>query len=244
MNELITKQFDSQNVRIINIDGRPWFLAHDVTKILGYKNGRKATSDHCKGVTKRDTLTGGGMQSMTYVNKSDLLRLIVRSTLKAAEKFESWIFDEVLPSILESGSYSIAPKLPATYKEALQHLIIKVEENEKLELELSEAKPAIEFHEAVANADKGQSFDEIARVLGIGRNKLYKKLRAEMILKKGNLAYQKYIDQGYFVTVEIAFKRCGANMEAIDATSTKTLVTGKGLQWIQKKFFGGQLAVA
>ena len=132
-------------------------------------------------------------------------------------------------------------------KTALEYAKLFIESEEKrliLHDKVEKMKPKEEFYDSVANADKGQSFDEIARVLGIGRNKLYKRLRAEMILKKGNLSYQKYIDQGYFVTVEIAFKRCGANMEAIDATSTKTLVTGKGLQWIQKKFFGGQLVVA
>ena len=72
---------------------------------LGYVNPRKAVNDHCKGVTKRDTPTSSGVQSMSYINEGDLYRLIMKSKLPSAEKFESWVMDEVLPTIRKTGGY-------------------------------------------------------------------------------------------------------------------------------------------
>jgi prophage antirepressor-like protein len=77
----------------------------DVATALGYVNPRKAVNDHCKGVTKRDTPTSSGVQSMSYINEGDLYRLIMKSKLPSAEKFESWVMDEVLPTIRKTGGY-------------------------------------------------------------------------------------------------------------------------------------------
>lgn len=91
---------------MIEIDGKPYFVATDVATALGYASPRDAVSRHCKGVVKRDTPTSSGVQSMSYINEGDLYRLIMKSKLPSAEKFESWVMDEVLPSIRKTGSYS------------------------------------------------------------------------------------------------------------------------------------------
>lgn len=103
-------------IRTIEIDGKPYFVGTDVAKALGYSNPRKAIIDHCKGVTKRDTPTSSGIQSMSYINEGDLYRLIMKSKLPSAEKFESWVMDEVLPTIRKTGSY----QKPMTLEEQLQ----------------------------------------------------------------------------------------------------------------------------
>lgn len=95
------------DIRVIMIDDKPYFCGNDVAKALGYVNPRKALTDHCKGVTKRDTPTSSGVQSMSYISEGDMYRLIVSSHLESAEKFESWVFDEVLPSIRKTGGYQI-----------------------------------------------------------------------------------------------------------------------------------------
>ena len=105
-------------IRTIEIDGKPYFLGTDVAKALGYSNPRKAILDHCKGVTKRDTPTSSGVQSMSYINEGDLYRLIMKSKLPSAEKFESWVMDEVLPAIRKTGSY----QKPMTVAEQIQLL--------------------------------------------------------------------------------------------------------------------------
>ena len=103
-------------IRTIEIDGKPYFVGTDVAKALGYSNPRKAILDHCKGVTKRDTPTSSGVQSMSYINEGDLYRLIMKSKLPSAEKFESWVMDEVLPTIRKTGSY----QKPLTTVEQIQ----------------------------------------------------------------------------------------------------------------------------
>lgn len=106
MNELqIFNSEEFGEVRTIEIDGKPYFVATDVATALGYVNPRKAVNDHCKGVTKRDTPTSSGVQSMSYINEGDLYRLIMKSKLPSAEKFESWVMDEVLPTIRKTGGY-------------------------------------------------------------------------------------------------------------------------------------------
>jgi prophage antirepressor-like protein len=117
MNELhIFNSEEFGKIRTIEIDGKPYFVGTDVAKALGYSNPRKAILDHCKGVTKRDTPTSSGVQSMSYINEGDLYRLIMKSKLPSAEKFESWVMDEVLPTIRKTGSY----QKPLTTVEQIQ----------------------------------------------------------------------------------------------------------------------------
>jgi prophage antirepressor-like protein len=95
------------DIRTVEIDGEIWFVGSDVTSILGYSNGRDAISRHCKpkGVVKHDIPTRSGNQSVTFISEPNLYRLISRSQLPSAEDFESWIFEEVLPSIRKKGFY-------------------------------------------------------------------------------------------------------------------------------------------
>lgn len=119
MNELqIFNSEEFGEIRTIEIDGKPYFVGTDVAKALGYSNPRKAILDHCKGVTKRDTPTSSGVQSMSYINEGDLYRLIMKSKLPSAEKFETWVMDEVLPTIRKTGSY----QKPMTIAEQIQLL--------------------------------------------------------------------------------------------------------------------------
>lgn len=90
---------------ILLIDGKGYFPATRCAKALGYKNARDAILRHCKEVVKHDTLTEGGTQKVGYITEGDLYRLIVNSKLPAAERFERWVFDEVLPSLRKNSCY-------------------------------------------------------------------------------------------------------------------------------------------
>ena len=92
------------NIRTLETeDGKVLFCASDVASALGYSNTRDAISRHCKGVVKRDTLTNGGKQEMSFIPEGDVYRLIANSKLPDAVKFEAWVFDEVLPTIRKTG---------------------------------------------------------------------------------------------------------------------------------------------
>ena len=92
-------------IRTIQKNGEVLFCGADIAKALGYSNTRDALSRHCKGVVKCDTPTNGGVQSLGFISEGDVYRLIAHSKLPGAERFERWVFDEVLPSIRKNGYY-------------------------------------------------------------------------------------------------------------------------------------------
>lgn len=115
-------QFESYSVRVVvGGNGEPLFVGKDLCDALGYANPADAMSQHCKGVAKRYPLqTPGGRQEVRVLTEADMFRLIVNSTLPAAERFEGWVFEEVLPSIRKTGSYtapgaSVTPRVTSPY---------------------------------------------------------------------------------------------------------------------------------
>ena len=94
------------SVRTIIEDDKFYFVASDIAKALGYKNTSKAINDHCKHITKRYILDNAGVeQSMNIISESDVYRLIIKSKLPEAEKFEEWVMEDVLPQLRMSGVY-------------------------------------------------------------------------------------------------------------------------------------------
>jgi len=84
----------------------PLFVGKDICEALGYKNATDAMNDHCKGVAKRYPLqTAGGMQELRVISEPDVMRLVVSSTLPAAQAFERLVFEEILPTIRKTGKY-------------------------------------------------------------------------------------------------------------------------------------------
>lgn len=93
---------------VLEIEGKPWFPATACAKMLGYANPWKAINDHCKkdGLTKCEVIDNlGRTQSAKFITEGNLYRLIVHSKLPGAERFEKWVFDEVLPTIRRTGGY-------------------------------------------------------------------------------------------------------------------------------------------
>lgn len=103
-NSFMSEEFGE--IRTVIINGEPWFVANDVAKALGYINPSDATKKHCKRAEMQwgsDSL--GRPTEFKVIPEGDLYRLIAKSQLPKAEEFESWIFDEVLPSIRKTGGY-------------------------------------------------------------------------------------------------------------------------------------------
>lgn len=230
MNDIqIFNNLEFGEIRTIELDGKPYFAAHDVARALGYTNPSKATNDHCKNsIMRRGNDSLGRGQEIKFIPEGDLYRLIVRSNLPSAEHFERWVFDEVLPQIRQTGNYN----LPQTYAEALRALADQAEKTEQLRLENTEMKPKAEFFDAVAGSRTAISLGDVAKILAypkIGRNKLFEILRDRDILQNNNIPYQKYIDAGYFRVIE---QKYNAGDEV--RISLKTLVYQKGIDYIKK----------
>lgn len=147
-------------LRTIEENGKILFCASDVAKALGYSNPRDAISRHCRGVVKRDAPTQGGVQAIAFIPEGDVYRLITHSKLPGAEKFESWVFDDVLPSLRKDGYYSLAPQenKPDTRNDAVLQVLMKntevlqaiVQQNQQImialtNLSVSDAKRTMEI---------------------------------------------------------------------------------------------------
>lgn len=109
MNEMqVFQNSEFGELGVLEIEGKPWFPATACAKILGYANPRDAIGRHCveDGVVKHDVIDNlGRTQSTKFITEGNLYRLITHSKLPAAERFEKWVFDEVLPSIRKTGGY-------------------------------------------------------------------------------------------------------------------------------------------
>lgn len=241
-------------VRTIDENGNILFCGNDVAKALGYSIPRKAITDHCKGVLKRNTLTNGGNQQLSYIPESDLYRLIVKSELPSAEKFEKWVFDEVLPTIRKHGGYLTPEKLeevllnPDTLITLAQNLKAEQERNKLLTAKVAEDKPKVLFAEAVATSQSTILVGQLAKLLkqngiDIGQNRLFEWLRQNgyLIRQKGNnynLPTQRAMDLGLFRIKESTH----LNGDGVSVTTKTTKVTGKGQQYFIEKFLSEKTA--
>lgn len=130
MNEIeIFKNEEFGEVRTIEKNGSVLFCGSDIAKALGYARPADAISAHCKGVCILPTPSAGGVQNTKFIVEGDIYRLIAHSKLPSAERFERWVFDEVLPSIRKNGGYiSNADLMVNTYFSNLpdeQKVVIK-----------------------------------------------------------------------------------------------------------------------
>ena len=105
----IFKNEEFGSVRIIEEDGKYLFCGSDVAKALGYSRPNDAVARHCRATVKRRSPISGKMQEINFIPEGDVYRLIVHSKLPSAERFERWVFDEVLPSLRANGIYITDP---------------------------------------------------------------------------------------------------------------------------------------
>ena len=170
------------------------------------------------------------------ITKSDIYRLIVKSKLESADEFESWIFDEIMPSIETTGAYieegreeemvdvyfpSFSEEIKAgMVKDLIKQNKVLKEQNEQL----------TEFYDDLMNTQGYMSINTCAKELGIGEYKLLSFLRKKKVFfynkDKVNIPYERFRKEGKFVVKET---QChDGNYRAV------TYVTKKGLDYIRK----------
>jgi prophage antirepressor-like protein len=155
--QIITKSFNSSEVRIIVINGKEYFIAKDIASILQYKKTANAIKDHCKKPIEWQNLNKV-IDSMTIklhpqtkvILEPDVWRLIIKSEMPEAEKIETWIFEEVLPSIRKTGKYELKNSQPTQPVQTSQDFDIKSYTQQNRDLieliELINSKNAITLH--------------------------------------------------------------------------------------------------
>ena len=224
-------------VRTVTIDGVVYFVGIDIAKSLGYSNAAKAVSTHCKRAIKSDvdvsSQNGNAhkarkSQEMLVITKSDVYRLIVRSKLESADEFESWIFDEIMPTIEKTGAYieegreqEMVNYYFSSLSSDLQGQIVNelIEKNKELQ----------QFYDDLINTEGLYHMNTTAKELRIGRNTLFAYLRGKSIMfyqDGANIPYQRFMNQGLFRVIE---SPC-----ADGKYRPTTYATKKGLEYIRK----------
>ena len=245
----VNEEFGS--VRTIEENGKILFCGSDVAKALGYRRPKDAINAHCKGAVKRRLLTNGGVQEMKMISEGDVYRLISHSRLPSAEKFESWIFDDILPTIRRTGGYvsneemfieNYLPFLDEPYKNLFRLQMTFIS---KLNERIRNDKPLVDFALHVADSEDLIDMNAMAKLaraenISVGRNKLYSWLKRTGVLMSNNLPYQRYIDRGYFAVKESVFE-----VNGLKKTYRQTFVTGKGQLFIiglLRKYYGKEMS--
>ena len=235
----IFKSEEFGELRTVQVDDKIMFIAKDVAAMLGYSNTRSAISRHCRWVAKCDVPhpQGNGTLEMSIIPESDVYRLIAHSKLPKAQEFESWVFDEVLPSIRKNGMYmtdEVAKQAVDNPVEFLAHaVLIANDQIAALKAENEMMLPKAEFYDAVANSESLLSVGDVAKIInmGFGRNKLFKFLRERHILQRNNTPYQRYINSGYFKVIEYKYEY--ERDKGVRVTKI-TMVKQKGVDFILK----------
>ena len=178
--------FEGSSIRILTHTqtGEPWFLAKDVAEVLGYRDTDQAIRRHCKMYQTCPVESTGQLRRVLIIPEADLYRLVLKSTLPAAERFESWVMEEVLPQIRQNGSYGTVPALPDFSNPVIAaRAWADAKEGEMQALAfVEEAKSKVEAFDAFMNSEGTASFTDVAKVLGVGPNIMTAFLVAENVL--------------------------------------------------------------
>lgn len=241
MNDI--KIFENQEfgkVRALEIDGKPYFCGSDIAEALGYKRPNDAIAQHCRATVKHRTPISGKIQEVNYIPEGDVYRLIVRSKLPLAEKFEKWVFDEVLPSIRHTGGYQMT--MPQG-KELLALAVLEAQKTiEAQNKDIERMKPKEIFADAVSASHTTILIGELAKLLrqngiDIGAKRLFAWMRDNgyLVKRQGtdyNTPTQKSVDLGVLTTKETTVLHSDGSTKIVKTAK----VTGKGQQYFINKF--------
>ena len=248
------------NIRtFVDVKGEPWFCGKDVASSLGYVDETKALSQHCRqdGVAKHPLIDSlGREQDTTFINEGNLYRLIMRSKLPSAEKFESWVVDEVLPTLRKTGSYSLVEtpmerlmrnstnqletatalveilKVEAKKQEALTTEVKQLTSTVKTQnVQIAEMQPKVQYCDIVLSCPDVVTVTVIAKDYGKSAMWLNNYLKdKKIIFKQGDiwLPYQKYAQLGLTKTKTSTYKDNKGNEHA----KTHSYWTQKGRLFI------------
>jgi phage antirepressor YoqD-like protein len=262
MNELeVFSNEEFGDIRTAEVDGKPCAVGVDVARALEYAKPSQAVIDHCKGIRKLGIPSAGGIQETNVIPEGDIYRLIIKAADQSrnpeikekAERFERWIFDEVLPGIRKHGAYMTPETIEAALinPDMIIRLATKLKEEQEQKRILAaaneEMKPKALFADAVAASDGTILIGELAKILkgngiDIGQNRLFKQLRKEgfLISRQGtdyNMPKQRAMELGLFKVKETAITHADGHV-----TITKTpKITGKGQQYFINRFLGREL---
>lgn len=251
-----------QQVRFSEIDGKPFAVGVDVARALEYSNPSKAIIDHCRGITKLGIPSAGGYQETNMIPEGDIYRLIVKAAdqsrnadiKKKAEQFESWVFEEVLPTIRKHGAYMTNDTIEKTLTDP-DYLIrlattIKEERAEKererqarmaAEAKILADRPKVLYAESMEVSNDSILVADLAKLLkqngiDMGEGRLFRWLRENgYLIKAGseyNMPTQRSMNLG-IMEIKMGYRGSSDGVPKITRT---TKITGKGQIYFMNKF--------
>jgi prophage antirepressor-like protein len=230
LSNVVPFNFEGEDIRVVTVENEPWFIAKDVAAMLGYADTDYAIRTHCKAVQSWAGESSGQVRTLKIIPERDIYRLVLKSKLPAAMRFEEWVVGDVLPSVRKTGSYAPAP-VNLSDASALRGLLLGYTEQVlQLEHKISEDRPKVEYYQKVRDSTNLESIGNFAKKLSFGERKLFKWLREQKILMADNSPYQRHIDEGHFKVLDKTTDKNGKTI-----SYSQTVLTGKGKTYVQKR---------
>ena len=227
--DLIPFCFDGSEVRAVVVDGEPHFVGKDVAELLGYADPTNAMKQHCRGVVKRHPIVDalGRTQEARVLGEADVIRMIIGSKLPAAERFERWVVEEVLPSIRKTGGYMVAAADETVEELALRAMRVLEAAVTRQRRDIQVLAPKAAALDRLAASTGSLNITSTAKVLKIPPGKLFERMdRLGWIYRRQPgapwVAYQARIDAGLLEHAEYPDGR------RPDRTFSVVMVTPRG----------------
>lgn len=238
-------------IRVIKDEnGEPWFVAKDVSDILGYRSASDLTrllDDDEKGT--QPVRTPGGVQELSKISESGFYKSVMQRRAsfindekhqKAVKRFQRWVTHDVLPAIRRDGGYMVA-RDESPEQTMARAVLIAQSTIERQKSRIAELEPKAMFADAVAASDGTCLVGELAKMMTqagfkVGQNRLFAILRDDGYLGKSgsnkNVPLQRYVEQGLFRIKETAITHADGHV-SINRT---TKVTGKGQRYFIDRY--------
>lgn len=246
MKKFVPFLFDGHEIRVfVDGDNEAWFVGKDVASVLGYRNTSEAVGDHCKymKILKNSEMLVSDItippRGLQVVPKSDVYRLIMRSKLPSAERFQDFVVEEILPSVEEKGGFVNSGRENA--ETFVRTFLGRLDEETQVTVigamieEMEGMKEKTALYDHYCETDGYMSVANCAKsfgIVGLGRNTLFMFMRDRKIVQSSgsskNIPYQQYINAGYFVVKDVWVEHKGEY-------SKTTFVTRKGQDWLYRK---------
>lgn len=248
MNNLEVFNFENKEVRTKSQNNEVWFCLKDVCSILEIKNHKDVVSRlNQKGVDISDTLTNGGMQKVTFINESNLYKVIFQSRKQQAERFTEWVTGEVLPSLRKHGMYATEETIdkilsnPDFGIRLLSELKEEREKSKQLKSENDQLKPKALFADTVSASDTSILIGQLAKLLkqngnDIGQNRLFKILRKDGYLGKSGENYNLPTQKSMNLKVMEIKERTVNNSDGSVRITKTPMITGKGQVYFVNRY--------
>ena len=208
-NEIILfKHEEFGEIRTLNINGEPWFVAVDVANDLGYRNGSRDINRHVDedDRDKQMVFDGNQKKETIIINESGLYSLILSSKLPSAKKFKHWVTAVVLPSLRKHGAYITAETLhktmsdPRELAKLLTTLADEQDKRRKLEEENAFLSVKAKYYDRILQSKNSVPVTQIAKDYGmsaIAFNRMLHDFGIQYPIRGSWVLYAEYANCGY-----------------------------------------------